>query len=57
VLAAMLQQLGASLREIEGPFSPEGGAYGHGRTFGHDHAHDHDHGHSHDHAHLPHDHA
>jgi urease accessory protein len=62
VLAAMLRQLGAGLREIEGPFSPEGGAYGHGRTFGHDHGphdhgHDHGHGHPHDHAHRPHDHA
>lgn len=51
VLADMLRRLGATLREVEGPFSPEGGAYGHGRTFGHDHGppgdrahHHHDHG-------------
>ena len=43
VLAAMLTKLGATLREIEAPFSPEGGAYGHGRTFGHDHGHAHQH--------------
>ena len=43
VLRAMLAQLGAQLTDIEGPFTPEGGAYGHGRTFGHDHDHDHAH--------------
>lgn len=37
VLADMLARLGASLREIREPFTPEGGAYGHGRTFGHSH--------------------
>lgn len=41
VLHAMLEQLGATLTEIEGPFTPEGGAYGHGRTFGHEHNHEH----------------
>ena len=42
VLAGMLRRLGAELRDIEAPFTPEGGAYGHGRTMGHDlHAHDH----------------
>ena len=45
VLQAMLEQLGARISLVEGPFSPEGGAYGHGRTFGH--SHDHDHGHDH----------
>ena len=49
VLAAMLRQLGARLREIEAPFAPEGGAYGHGRTFGHDHGHFHDHAHDNHH--------
>ena len=39
VLRAMLEQLGAQLTDIKAPFTPEGGAYGHGRTFGHDHAH------------------
>ncbi|WP_226553194.1 urease accessory protein UreE [Celeribacter naphthalenivorans] len=55
VLKAMLEQLGAEVTAIMAPFSPEGGAYGHGRTMGHDHGgHDHgghDHGHSHDHSH------
>lgn len=42
VLADMLRRLGANLQEMEAPFTPEGGAYGHGRTMGHDHhAHDH----------------
>ncbi|WP_321362862.1 urease accessory protein UreE [uncultured Celeribacter sp.] len=54
VLKAMLAQLGAEVTEIMAPFSPEGGAYGHGRTMGHDHG-GHDHGHSHRHAHS-HDH-
>ena len=37
VLADMLTRLGASLRDVVEPFTPEGGAYGHGRT--HSHAH------------------
>lgn len=37
VLAAMLRGLGASLSATHGGFSPEGGAYGHGRTLGHHH--------------------
>ena len=37
VLRQMLEQLGASLRDIVEPFTPEGGAYGHGRTHGHAH--------------------
>lgn len=37
VIRAMLEQLGAQLREVEEPFTPEGGAYGHGRTHGHAH--------------------
>jgi urease accessory protein len=37
VLADMLRGLGATLSEIEAPFSPEGGAYGTGRTMGHSH--------------------
>ncbi|MEL7212542.1 MAG: urease accessory protein UreE [Pseudomonadota bacterium] len=41
VLRAMLAQLGATLSDVEGPFTPEGGAYGHGRTFGHEHGHEH----------------
>lgn len=37
VIEAMLAQLGARLRPVSEPFTPEGGAYGHGRTMGHDH--------------------
>lgn len=37
VIRAMLEQLGATLRDVVEPFTPEGGAYGHGRT--HSHAH------------------
>lgn len=60
VIRAMLLHLGAAVREVEEPFTPEGGAYGHGRTHAHEHGHthhdgshdhSHDHGHSHDHDH------
>ena len=37
VMRAMLEQLGATLADTVEPFTPEGGAYGHGRT--HSHAH------------------
>ncbi|MBM7069597.1 urease accessory protein UreE [Actibacterium sp. 188UL27-1] len=37
VLADMLAGLGATVTVATGPFTPEGGAYGHGRTMGHDH--------------------
>ncbi len=37
VLEAMLAQLGAKVARSIEPFTPEGGAYGHGRTMGHDH--------------------
>ncbi len=37
VLRDMLDKLGASLRDVVEPFTPEGGAYGHGRTHGHAH--------------------
>ena len=60
VIEAMLSQVGATLRPVTGPFTPEGGAYGMGRTMGHDHGpgHDHSHDHHHDHAHHhDHDHA
>jgi urease accessory protein len=53
VIAAMLEGLGATLREVMAPFDPEGGAYG-GAHAAHDHGHDHhhhDHGHSHAHDH------
>ena len=42
VLEDMLRGLGAALERFDGPFRPEGGAYGHGRTMGHAHG-----GHSH----------
>ncbi|MGY6409475.1 MAG: urease accessory protein UreE [Alkalilacustris sp.] len=37
VLEEMLRGLGATVERFEGPFRPEGGAYGHGRTMGHSH--------------------
>ena len=37
VIADMLARLGATTRQVVEPFTPEGGAYGHGRT--HSHAH------------------
>lgn len=37
VIRSMLEQLGATLHDVSEPFTPEGGAYGHGRT--HSHAH------------------
>lgn len=40
VLEDMLRRLGAAVASVEETFSPEGGAYGHGRTHGHSHAHD-----------------
>ncbi|MEX2518829.1 MAG: urease accessory protein UreE [Paracoccaceae bacterium] len=40
VLEDMLAHLGAEVRHVEAPFTPEGGAYGHGRTHGHSHSHD-----------------
>ncbi|TCM85725.1 urease accessory protein UreE [Rhodovulum steppense] len=63
VIRDMLERLGAEITEIEEPFLPEGGAYGHGRTHSHSHDHPHDHGHhhhGHDHDHHhdhPHDHG
>ena len=41
VMADMLSKIGATTREVTEPFTPEGGAYGHGRTHGHDHSHSH----------------
>jgi urease accessory protein len=37
VMRDMLAQLGADVSEVTEPFTPEGGAYGHGRTHGHSH--------------------
>jgi len=56
VIRTMLAHLGAEVSEVEEPFTPEGGAYGHGRTHAHEHGHSaHSHApdqpHGHDHAH------
>ena len=45
VLEDMLRLLGAYIEKLEAPFTPEGGAYGHGRTHSHDHEHSHAHAH------------
>lgn len=41
VMKDMLSRLGATVRDVVAPFTPEGGAYGHGRTQKHDHSHPH----------------
>ena len=44
VMKDMLEKLSATVTDVFWPFTPEGGAYGHGRTHAHDHgktAHDH----------------
>lgn len=53
VLRAMLEGLGATVRETAAPFQPVHGAYhGHGHSHdGHHHHHDHDHDHEHSHHH------
>ncbi len=46
VIGHMLEHLGAQVSKVEAPFTPEGGAYGHGRTHSHEHvatAHEHKH--------------
>ena len=43
VLEGMLRGLGARVELRAEPFTPEGGAYGHGRTMGHEHG-GHEHG-------------
>jgi len=48
VIAHMLGILGADVTEVTAPFTPEGGAYGHGRTHAHEHGHS-----AHDHSHAP----
>lgn len=37
VISHMLEHLGATVTEVHEPFTPEGGAYGHGRTHSHEH--------------------
>ncbi|MGP6086898.1 urease accessory protein UreE [Antarctobacter jejuensis] len=39
VIRHMLEHLGAGVSEVVEPFTPEGGAYGHGRTHSHEHGH------------------
>lgn len=55
VIVHMLEGLGATLRRVDAPFDPEGGAYGehnHSPTHQRHHHHHHgDHGHHHDHDH------
>jgi urease accessory protein len=46
VILQMLAGLGATVRTVQAPFNPEGGAYGE-----HNRAPDHPHGHGHDHDH------
>ncbi len=50
VIEAMLAQLGATLHPVRESFTPQGGAYGHGRTMGHSHGTDAEQGHRHDHG-------
>ena len=52
VLRDMLGRLGAGVRDVTEPFTPEGGAYGEGRTHGHSHGHSHGHAPGHDHGHA-----
>jgi len=54
VIEDMLIRLGATICAVTEPFSPEGGAYGHGRTHGHSHSHD---PHDDPNAHIPHRHG
>lgn len=41
VLKSLMERLGAQVTNVKETFTPEGGAYGHGRTHGHDHSHQH----------------
>jgi urease accessory protein len=50
VIVDMLRGLGATVRHVQAPFNPEGGAYGqHNHDTHHPHAHGHHHHHDHDH--------
>jgi urease accessory protein len=51
VLAELLLAMHLIVTEVDEPFEPEGGAYGHGALMGHDHGHSHDHAHHHGHSH------
>ena len=52
VIRAMLERLGATVREVSEAFQPSRGAYhSHGdHSHNHNHGHDHDHSHGHDHG-------
>ncbi|WP_299875245.1 urease accessory protein UreE [uncultured Sulfitobacter sp.] len=54
VIGHMLEHLGAQVTPVHRAFTPEGGAYGHGRTHSHDHGHT---AHDHTHSHAAHDHS
>jgi len=41
VMEDLLRLLGAGIEKLQAPFTPEGGAYGHGRTHSHSHNHSH----------------
>ena len=47
VIENMLELLGATIEKLEAPFTPEGGAYGHGRTHSHEQGVTHESGNSH----------
>ena len=39
VMEGLMRLLGADIEKLQAPFTPEGGAYGHGRTHSHSHNH------------------
>ena len=51
VLENMLRLLGADIEKLDAAFTPEGGAYGHGRTHSHAYGPSVDHEHAQNHAH------
>ncbi|AGB43028.1 urease accessory protein UreE [Mesorhizobium australicum WSM2073] len=55
VIKAMLEGLGATVRDVSEPFKPVRGAYSGGHDHGHAHGHSHSEAHAHSHAHS-HDH-
>jgi urease accessory protein len=57
VLAELLRAMHLIVQEVDEPFEPEGGAYGHGALMGHDHGHGHPHAHAHGQPHHHHDHS
>lgn len=63
VIEGMVSVLGGSVRMVQAPFDPEGGAYAQAKRKAHDHEHHagcgcgHDHAHGHDHHHGHHHHG